>query len=224
MKINEIDFLPQKEYLGGEEQLSALSTAMEKRLVPLEGTDYDYGFYRTPKFLQIYITNRGDDKQVIAEMELKSVTFPQQDAYTVDTVTTHERFRNKGLSKKLYEIALKIIKITLVAGSIQTPGGQRNWVSLANMPGVDISGYIAMDVKGFQRSKEDVTDFIDDFFKQTPWPIGEAGGYEFYDIPLAYAKAGDKLETAVKTKFINIYGRVGVISRYINVGMYAHAT
>ncbi len=224
MKLNEIDFLPQKEYEGGEEQLNDLSTAMERRLVPLKGTEYDYGFYRTPKFLQIYIVNRGSDRQVVAEMELKGVPFPLADAYTVDTVTTHEQFRNRGLAKKLYEIALKDIKITLVAGSVQTPGGQRNWVSLANMPGVDISGYIAMDVKGFQRAREDISDFVDDFFKQTPWSIGAAGNYEFYDIPLAYAKEGDKLKTAVTTKFINLYGRVGTVSRYIYVGMYAHAT
>ncbi len=222
MKINEIYPLPQKEYEGGEEELSALSAAMIKRLVPLKGTEYDYGFSRTPKFLRIYIVNRGENQQVIAEMLLNGTSFPLANAYKVDTVTTHEQYRNQGLSKKLYEIALKVIKITLVAGGMQTPGGQRNWVSLANMPGVEIAGYFRIDPTSLDRSASDeVEQFVDAFFKQTPWLIGEKNNIEYYGIPLAYAQTGDKLKNAVKTQFFDLYNANKL---YIYVGMYAHAT
>jgi hypothetical protein len=40
---------------------------------------------------------------------------------------------------------LTILKRPLLAGSSQTPGGRRNWLSLASIPGVEMKGYFSMD-------------------------------------------------------------------------------
>jgi len=45
------------------------------------------------------------------------------------------------LGKALYGIALSILKLTLEAGDTQTRHGQRMWLMLNSIPGVEVVGY-----------------------------------------------------------------------------------
>ena len=89
--------------------------------------------------------NRAPGK-LIGELYLhKAYNFPFKNAVQVGTITVDEDYRGMGLAKALYGIVLTIMKRPLVAGDSQTPGGRRNWVSLSQIPGVEMKGYFAVD-------------------------------------------------------------------------------
>jgi GNAT superfamily N-acetyltransferase len=84
--------------------------------------------------------------QLIGKLSVSNANnFPLKGAVQVDTITVDEDYRGVGLAKALYGIVLTILKRPLVAGSSQTPGGRRNWLSLASIPGVEMKGYISFD-------------------------------------------------------------------------------
>lgn len=84
--------------------------------------------------------------KLIGELYLhKAYNFPFKNAVQVGTITVDEDYRGMGLAKALYGIVLTIMKRPLVAGDSQTPGGRRNWVSLSQIPGVQMKGYFAVD-------------------------------------------------------------------------------
>jgi hypothetical protein len=150
--------------------------------------------------------------RLVLEVDLK---FPLQPAYQVDTITTHENYRGKGIAKSLYGLALLPkphgLGGILLAGSSQTPMGQKNWVSLANIAGVEISGYLELgDVTGgFIPEKEKL------FQKIVNELYGKIGAQylgkmktksitnHYFEFPVAVKK--DKLESIVKNSIIQIY-------------------
>jgi len=74
-----------------------------------------------------------------------SYYFPLKGAMQVGTITVDEDYRGVGIAKALYGIVLTILKRPLLAGSSQTPGGRRNWMSLSQIPGVEMKGYFKID-------------------------------------------------------------------------------
>jgi hypothetical protein len=66
-------------------------------------------------------------------------------AVKVGTITVDEDYRGMGIAKALYGIVLTIMKRPLLAGSSQTPGGRRNWLSLSQIPGVEMKGYVSVN-------------------------------------------------------------------------------
>lgn len=84
--------------------------------------------------------------QLIGKLSVSDANyFPLKGAVQVDTITVDEDYRGMSLAKSLYGIVLTIMKRPLLAGSSQTPGGRRNWLSLASIPGVEMKGYFSMD-------------------------------------------------------------------------------
>jgi hypothetical protein len=84
--------------------------------------------------------------QLIGKLSVSEAKyFPLKGAVQVDTITVDEDYRGMSLAKALYGIVLTIMKRPLLAGSSQTPGGRRNWLSLASIPGVEMKGYFSMD-------------------------------------------------------------------------------
>lgn len=89
--------------------------------------------------------NRAPGK-LIAQLTLHPpYSFPLKNALQVGTITVDEDYRGVGLAKALYGIVLTIMKRPLLAGTSQTPGGRRNWVSLSRIPGVEMKGYVTID-------------------------------------------------------------------------------
>jgi hypothetical protein len=82
--------------------------------------------------------------KLIGQLTVDTVdrSFPLPGAVQVGTITVDEDYRGGGIAKALYGVVLTIMKRPLLAGSSQTPGGRRNWMSLSQVPGVQMKGYM----------------------------------------------------------------------------------
>lgn len=152
----------------------------------------------------------------------QSSQFPLRNAVRVSTITVDEDYRGQGIAKALYGIVLTIMKLPLVAGNTQTPGGRRNWVSLASIPGVKMKGYVGVaryDLSGggaVQSKNSDKN--IDTIMGQLGGDyIGRSRDNEmFFAFDVTPNATGKELEAHVKTKMSKIYGDTD-----FNSGLYA---
>ena len=71
--------------------------------------------------------------------------FPIKSSLKVDMIAVDPRYQGQGIAKAMYGLVLTVMKRTLLSGHAQSPGGRRNWVSLAQIPGVSIKGYVGID-------------------------------------------------------------------------------
>ena len=85
-------------------------------------------------------------------------------ALKVGAITVDEDYRGVGIAKALYGIVLTIMKKPLIAGSEQTPGGRKNWMSLASIPGVEVKGFVQLE-------NDEVN------FNRKEWPVGKQWDY-----------------------------------------------
>lgn len=155
-------------------------------------------------------------------------SFPIPGAVQVGTITVDEDYRGVGLAKALYGIVLTIMKRPLVAGDSQTPGGRRNWVSLSQIPGVQMKGYFAIDADELEPNELDpdsdawqrryaqrTAKKID---KHLDVIMGQLGGqymgavqnrydnFQYFAFDVRPDSTGKELEAAVKTKLSKVYG------------------
>lgn len=151
-------------------------------------------------------------KLSIAPADQRSSQFPLPDAVRVDTITVDEEYRGQGIAKALYGIVLTIMKLPLVAGNTQTPGGRRNWVSLASIPGVEMKGYVGLETYDLNSRN------IDTVMGQLGGEhLGQAkDGEQFFTFDVQPTTTGQELEAHVKTSLSKIYG-----SGQYNSGLYA---
>jgi hypothetical protein len=155
--------------------------------------------------------------QLIGKLSVSNANdFPLKGAVQVDTITVDEDYRGVGLAKALYGIVLTIMKRPLVAGSSQTPGGRRNWVSLAGIPGVEMKGYIKFEEDELDadprindmRSTKQANQIIDTVMGQLGGQYIGRGKYdeEFFAFDVKPNTTGTELEAYVKTKLNPVYG------------------
>ena len=148
--INEIENLQSYQYTGGKDVLkhpryTDPDVVSRKNIKPLPGgSGLNYATIDHGRFLEIRMLDQSG-QEAVGQLKLMRVGFPINNAYQVSTVTVDEDYRGKGIAKSLYGVALSILKITLLAGSQQTPGGKRNWMSLAQIPGVEVRGYVELE-------------------------------------------------------------------------------
>jgi hypothetical protein len=95
----------------------------------------------------------GANKELIGKLSLGRYNGPIKNAWEVHTITVDEDRRGIGLAKALYGLVLYTMKATLVSGDAQTPGGRRNWMSLASIPGVEVKGLMSVDDNEFGPKK-----------------------------------------------------------------------
>lgn len=173
--------------------------------------------------------------QLIGELTVdKAKSFPLNNAVKVGTITVDEDYRGIGLAKALYGIVLTILKLPLLAGTSQTPGGRKNWVSISGIPGVDMKGYISVgeddliarkikpnDPKWIKRDNvqqnKKVDQNIDTIMGQLGGQFIGKGSYgdHFFAFDVQPNTTGKELEAAVKTKLSTVY------SGEYNSGLYA---
>jgi hypothetical protein len=155
--------------------------------------------------------------QLIGKLSVSNANnFPLKGAVQVDTITVDEDYRGVGLAKALYGIVLTILKRPLVAGSSQTPGGRRNWLSLASIPGVEMKGYFSMD-------EDDLDTRRDPYSSTTPAKanknidtiMGQLGGQhigsnrhgeEFFAFDVQPDTSKQELKAYVDTNLSKVYG------------------
>jgi ribosomal protein S18 acetylase RimI-like enzyme len=159
--------------------------------------------------------------QIVGKLSLEIAhSFPIKDALQVGTITVDEDYRGAGLAKALYGIVLTIMKRPLVAGDSQTPGGRKNWVSLASIPGVEMKGYVVIDDfnlnSNYTKRAETNIDTI--MGKLGGQYIGEKYGDHYFAFDVQPTTDGKELEAHVKQKIATIYGRNRNV---IDSGLYA---
>lgn len=147
--------------------------------------------------------------QLIGKLSVSDARyFPLKGAVQVDTITVDEDYRGVGIAKALYGIVLTIMKRPLLAGSSQTPGGRRNWVSLAGIPGVQMKGYISFDEDDLDPSLSRANKNIDTIMGQLGGQHIGRGQYddEYFAFDVKPNTTGTELEAYVKTKLNAVYG------------------
>lgn len=160
MNINEIIRIPKGEFTPNKSEMLRYSSNLEKLAKPLPGgSGLKYAVMTDPNDLSIFIIDypgsRGD---VVGQLFLSRFQqFPVKNAWQVESTIVDPKYRGQGIGKALYGVFLSILKLTLVAGGDQTEGGRRSWLSLANIPGVEIKGYIPVSDKYF--SNKDAYNF-----------------------------------------------------------------
>jgi len=163
--------------------------------------------------------------KLIGELTLhKPYNFPMKNALQVGTITVDEDYRGVGLAKALYGIVLTIMKRPLVAGDSQTPGGRRNWVSLSQIPGVEMKGYFSVENDDLEtRDTKNLDRFDDPSYiryqntkaeKTIDTIMGKLGGQYigkdalnnlFFGFDVKPTTTGKELEAFVKTNLNKVY-------------------
>jgi GNAT superfamily N-acetyltransferase len=136
MRFFEIARIPQGDF-GDADTLANPKYDIEKKELP-GGGGFTYAVGQPgDEDLEIMIF---DGDTLAAELDL----FHTRDvtgAWRVNTVAVNPKYRSRGLGKALYGIALSILRLTLEAGDTQTKHGQRMWLMLNSIPGVEVMGY-----------------------------------------------------------------------------------
>ena len=178
--------------------------------------------------------NRSPGK-LIGELTVSQpYSFPLKSAVQVGIITVDEDYRGVGLARALYGIVLTIMKRPLVAGSSQTPGGRRNWLSISQIPGVEMKGYTRVSTFDLQaRDESDTGRFvskgdirshnkavekrIDVIMGQLGGEyIGDNGGYHYFAFDVKPNTTKQELQAYIDTNLSKIYG-----SYNADTGLYA---
>lgn len=150
MRFFEIARIPQGDF-GDKDTLIAPKHDIEKKELP-GGSGFTYAVNKTGTGdLEIMIF---DGDTLAAELDL----FDTQDvtgAWRVETVAVDPDYRSRGLGKALYGIALSILRLTIEAGDTQTRHGQRMWLMLNSIPGVEVVGYNRVPADQYKPHKND---------------------------------------------------------------------
>ena len=163
--------------------------------------------------------------QLIGKLTLEAVdNFPLKGAVQVGTITVDEDYRGRSIAKSLYGIVLTIMRRPLLAGSSQTPGGRRNWLSISQIPGVEVQGWLRIDDARLDPA------LIDDAEKNIDTLMGLIGaqhlgqsrrgfygGYQFFSFDVRPNRTGKELEAVVKTQLNRLYNE----SYRVTTGLYA---
>ena len=144
-EITEILKIPQNSFeLGKSDFPKYNSLARQSRPLP-GGSGLVYWVKQSGPDIHIVISDPGA-KEAVGQLSLNHDNyFPMANAHTVEAIAVDPDRRGQGIAKSLYGIYLSILKYPLLAGHDQTPGGRRNWLSLANIPGVTVRGYVPVN-------------------------------------------------------------------------------
>jgi GNAT superfamily N-acetyltransferase len=166
MRFFEIARIPQGDF-GDKDTLVAPKHDVEKKELP-GGSGFTYAVDKTGTGdLEIMIF---DGDTLAAELDL----FETQDvtgAWRVNTVAVNPEYRSRGLGKALYGIALSILKLTVEAGDTQTKHGQRMWLMLNSIPGVEVLGYNMERTEKYKPSPNDEIVAQDDNWTRYTFPV-----------------------------------------------------
>lgn len=166
MRFFEIARIPQGDF-GDADTLVLPKHKVDKKELP-GGSGFSYAVDKTgPEDMEIMIF---DGDKLAAELDL----FYTQDVlktWRVSSVTVNPEYRNRGLGKALYGIALSILKLTLEAGDTQTQHGQRMWLMLNSIPGVEVFGYNMVPSSRYEPHPADKIISQDDNYTRYLFPV-----------------------------------------------------
>ena len=204
--LTEIEKMDQSQYRGGKDTLDRYSTPGKKHLRALPGgSDLMYSITSDAYGSYVHIVDPGipgiTKPSIVASLSLVKGVIPN--SVQVGAITVDEDYRGRGLAKALYGIVLTIMKKTLISGSSQTPGGRRNWLSLASIPGVEIKGLL--DLADFQLEKSrQVDNTMDQLMQLGGQFVAKNNNYTYWAFDVV--PGNGQLAPAVKNKLSKLYG------------------
>ena len=222
---------------NGEDFIQAKQGGAEPKPV-IQRRENTWDFYSRVREWELSQRKLKAPGQLVGELTVeKAKSFPLKNAVKVGTITVDEDYRGIGLAKALYGIVLTILKRPLLAGTSQTPGGRKNWVSIAGIPGVEMKGYVTLDELDLHTAKIKPNDTAwqksqnKNHNKRTEQNIdtimGQLGGQyigkgsfggQYFAFDVKPNTTGKELEAAVKTRLSAVYS--GLNTDY-NSGLYA---
>jgi hypothetical protein len=151
MRVHEfIERLTPSDYRGGKKSLSGTVVPARAKLKTLSN-GLLYGYYVNDlDDTVIFIKDPNKPEELIGRLILEQIEqFPMPKAHRVVSITVDPDYEGKGLAQIMYNVAMRGLKYTLLAGKSQTPGGRQAWVRLNTIPGVQVMGWIKINDKYF---------------------------------------------------------------------------
>jgi ribosomal protein S18 acetylase RimI-like enzyme len=201
--LTEIENMKQSHFRGGKDTLDRFSTPGKKHLRALPGGS---GLmYSITYDSYVHILDPGipgiTKPSIVAGLYLGKGVIP--DSVQVGSITVDENYRGRGLARALYGIVLTIMKKTLISGDSQTPGGRRNWLSLASIPGVEIKGLLDLANSQLEKSRQ-VDNTIDQLMQLGGQFVAKNNNYTYWAFDVV--PGNGQLAPAVKNKLSKLYG------------------
>jgi hypothetical protein len=153
--ITEIERLRPTDYEGGKSDIETAARGKKRKLYrgakPLPGTSgLQYAISHDPDgYSRIFIIDP-NTQDLAGKLTITKAKSLPGNVYQVGSITVDEGYRGYGIAKALYGVVLAIMKVPLAAGESQTPGGRRNWLSLSQIPGVEVMGYARIADSSFK--------------------------------------------------------------------------
>ena len=154
--LTDITKLAKYDYIGGSLDMPSAPKGIKWKPLP-GGSGLVWASDRVGRRITIYINHADpiEKEQVLGCLTLTQFDAPSKgdltNAYQVDTISVLEDSRKIGIGRALYGIALTILKLTLVAGTGQTPAGRKAWLNLASTAGVEVKGlFMTKDDKNME--------------------------------------------------------------------------
>lgn len=215
--LAEIENIPAYVFTGGKDILDTHELPAKKKLRPLPGgTDLLYAVDQDNHGQRVSIVDPGmpgvTQPQVVAVLHLDPVHY-LPNTVQVGSITVDEDYRGRGLARALYGIVFTVMRKNLLSGDSQTPGGRKNWLGLAAIPGVEVHGLVRIPHQVFDMNKTAVNSpqaqkYADRVMDQ----IMELGGqffsknnnstYWLFDV----VPGKGSLQPAVKNSLSKLYG------------------
>jgi hypothetical protein len=220
--IVEIEPIPLDGFPGGSQILWPRPRL--RGLTPVPGMGSKFGFIIRSNSTLIDIYAKGKDgwfRNVAALSTYPAGSnFPFKDAYMVSYITTHQKYRGRGLASKLYELYFRYVGKILLSGLEQTPGGQRNWVSMFKSDNLSVYGLTAIKDSAFTpdkyHTKADIArrdaqldSHIQDLMDLGAEYVGTArtGEHKKYWFRVPLRRDRNKLEALLKTSNVSMYSK-----------------
>ena len=138
--VMEIARIPQGDYgTAGTIDTERVPEVDRKELPGGSGLTYGIN-QKDTEFLEIMIF---DQDEIVGELDLADTRGPMK-TWSVENLAVDPQHRGRGIAKALYGIALSILRLPVEAGQLQTGYGQKMWLMLNSIPGVEVVGS-AMD-------------------------------------------------------------------------------
>jgi len=213
--LTEIEHMKQSHFTGGKDMLGSFQKPGKKHLKPLPGgTDLMYSVTKDNYGSYVYIVDPGvpgmTKHSIVASLSLIDSDLPN--TFQVGSITVDEDYRGRGLARALYGIVLTIMRKNLVSGSSQTPGGRRNWLSLASIPGVEVKGLVTLSNRDTNTTVGDPKSRYNKYVEKTIDRVMELGGqfvskgknYNYWAFDVVPGKG--QLQPAVQNALSKLYG------------------
>jgi hypothetical protein len=207
--ISEIYRIPNSSFEGGDSYLPGygISPRHDKQKPLPGGSKFTYFVNTSRNETNVYLVdptvrNNGSKGLIIGKLSLRTTTplFPLTNTLQVETITLRERYRGQGLAMALYGIVLTVLHKNMLAGDMQTPGGRKQWLKLALIPGCEVVGYAKFPDKMLNKtaSLDIVAQLGGDYLG-----VSGDGDYQYFAFPLAVGKT--ELLNALSTKSVKTY-------------------